>query len=62
MAQDPIRMTEGFRKANVKAGQLTEEDANGEWQWPLSSSGTNDDEFLEILKRVSRPISPGRAG
>jgi hypothetical protein len=55
-------MTEGFRKAKIKAGQLTEEDANGEWQWPPSTAGTIGDEFLEIPDRVSRPMPHGREG
>ena len=62
MAQQPIRMTEGFRKANIKAGQMTEADANGEWQRPSNISAEAEEEFLEILSRVSRPISPDQAG
>ena len=63
MSQEPIRMTEGFRKANIKAGQLTEADANGEWQMPDSTNSSPDaeEEFLAILRRVSRPISPDQA-
>ncbi len=64
MTQKPIRMTEGFRKANIKAGQLTDADATGEWLRPEgsdSSSETNK-EFEEILKRVSTPASPDQEG
>ena len=64
MAQKPIRMTQGFRRANVKAGQLTEADATGEWLKPegSDSSPEADKEFPEILKRVSRPGSPDQEG
>ena len=58
MAQKRIRMTEGFRKANIKVGQMTEADANGEWQRPPDASSEAEQQFLEIIRRVSRPISP----
>ena len=63
MSQQPIRMTEGFRKADIKAGQLTEADANGEWLRPegADSSPELQEEFLAILQRVSRTTSPGQA-
>ena len=64
MAQKPIRMTEGFRKANIKAGQLTAADATGEWLRPEGSdiSSETDKGFPEILKRVSKPVSPDQKG
>ena len=62
MAQQPIRMTEGFRKANIKAGQMTEAEANGEWQRPSNISTEAEKRFLEILRRVSTPNSPNQAG
>ncbi len=64
MAKEPIRMTEGFRKANIKAGQLTEADATGEWIRPDGSDSSleSDKEFREILKRVSGPVSPDQEG
>lgn len=58
MAKDPIRMTDGFRKANIKAGQLTDEDANGEWQLPGEASGIDEEQFMQMLGRVSRRVSP----
>lgn len=63
MSQQPIRMTEGFRRANIKAGQLTEEDANGEWLRPegADSSPELQKEFLAILRRVSRTTPTGQA-
>ena len=63
MSQHPIRMTEGFRKAKIKAGQLTEADANGEWLRPegADSSPEVEKEFLAILRRVSSITSPGQA-
>ena len=61
MSQQPIRMTEGFHKAKVLAGQLTESDANGEWQRPQGSSPESDEQFLEILRRISRPTSLDQA-
>ena len=61
MAQRSIRMTEGFSKANIKAGQMTEADANGEWQRPSNISTEAEEEFLEILRRVSTPISPDQS-
>ena len=63
MSKQPIRMTEGFRKAKIKAGQLTEADADGEWQIPkgMDSSPEAKEEFLAIIQRVSRPISPDQA-
>ncbi len=56
-------MTEGFRKANIKAGQMTAADADGEWQRPESAESSPEakEEFLAILRRVSRPISPDAA-
>ena len=62
MAQQPIRMTEGFRMANIKAGQMTEAEADGEWQRPSNISAEAEEEFLEILRRVSTPNSPSQAG
>ena len=63
MSQQLIRMTKGFRKANIKAGQMTEADADGEWQRPeiAESSPEAEEEFLAILQRMSRPISPDQA-
>ena len=62
MAQQPIRMTEGFRKANVQAGQLTDADVDGQWQMPPNISADAREEFLEILQRVPKPISPDQTG
>ena len=61
MSQQRIRMTEGFRKANIKAGQMTEVDADGEWQRPSNISTEAEDEFLENLRRATKPISPDQA-
>ena len=61
MAQQPIRMTGGFRNANIKAGQMADADANGEWQIPPNISSEAEEEFLEILRRVSTPISTNQA-
>ena len=61
MSKQPIRMTEGFRKANLRAGQLTEADAKGEWLRPHGgdSSPEMQEEFSAILRRVSGPASHG---
>lgn len=61
MSQKPIKMTEGFRNAKVKAGQLTEAEANGEWLRPHGgdSSPEMQEEFSAILRRVSGPASHG---
>ena len=59
MSQKPIRMTDGFRKGNIKGGQLTEADANGEWIMPEGMDTEKaDEEFLSTVNRVSRPVSP----
>ncbi len=62
MATEPIRMTEGFRKAKIRAGQLSESDATGEWLRPegIDSSSEADKEFQEIVKRASGPVAPGQ--
>ena len=62
MAQQSIRMTKGFRMANIKAGQMTEAEANGQWQRPSNISAEAEEEFLEILRRMSAPDSPNQAG
>ena len=64
MSQESIRMTEGFRNAKIKAGQLTDADATGEWLRPQGSddSSETDKEFEEILKRISTLTSPDQEG
>ncbi|MBT45583.1 MAG: hypothetical protein CL922_09250 [Deltaproteobacteria bacterium] len=62
MAQQPIRMTKGFSNANIKAGQMTDADANGEWQKPPNISAEAEKEFVEIMRRVSTQTSPSQAG
>ena len=59
MQRKSIKMTEGFRKAHVKAGQLTDEDATGEWLRPEGSKNSPeaDEEFRAILNRISKTAS-----
>ena len=63
MSQRQIKMTDGFRKANIKAGQLTEADANGEWLRPEGADRAPEvkEEFLAMLRRLSTTTSPGEA-
>ena len=61
MAQQPIRMTEGFRNAKIKAGQLTEADADGHWQMPPNISAESQDDFQKTLQGVSMPLPSDQA-
>jgi len=57
MSQQPIRMTGVFRNANIKARQMADADANGEWQIPPNITFEAEEECLEIPRILSTPFS-----